>query len=175
MRTFLILLSSVLIVSGCSGPSAGRDDSVPDDRVERVSLSDTETFDAARYVDEPAVLEEVVHDVPEALMTSTAARDVRTVRRVQGFRIQIHSSLERKSALEVEENVVAWWRGMPVDSRPIDYRPVELPVEMRFVTPYYRVRIGAFESRAEAEAFLGFLNDRYAGAFPVLDTITVIR
>ena len=138
-------------------------------------LRDTEDFDERPYADSPALAAVVTHDVPESLMSGSADHGVRTVRNVQGYRIQIHSSLDRNSALEVEEQVARWWRDLLVEDRPIDYRPTELPVQMKFVTPYYRVRIGGFETRSEAEAFLGFLDGRYPDAFLVLDTITVYR
>jgi hypothetical protein len=176
VRYSLFLIAFAVLASGCSGSSASRtNDDAANDLQGRFELRDTEDFDATAYADSAALPIIIVHDVPESLMSARAADDVRTVRNVQGYRIQIHSSLERNSALQIEEEVERWWREMSLEDRPIDYSPQELPVEMRFVTPYYRVRVGGFETRAEAEAFLGFLDGRYPDAFLVLDTITVYR
>lgn len=173
-------LSSVLVLGlvlvGCSGSarSAGPGPD-PIDEGPQVDIRAVEDFDARAYRDVPAPPPAVVHDVPETLMTGRAGSDVRRTRTVQGFRIQVHASLERDAALQLEEDVKQWWNTLPAEERPIDYAPATLPVEMRFVTPYYRVRVGAFETRAAAEAFLGFLGGMYPDAFLVLDTITVYR
>ena len=171
-----LTLGLVLAVAGCSGSSrtVGPGPDLADEGPE-VDIRSVEDFDASSYRDEPAPPPAVVHDVPESLMTGRAASDVRRARSVQGFRIQVHASLERDVALQLEEEVTQWWNLLLPEERPIDYAPATLPVEMRFVTPYYRVRVGAFETRAAAEAFLGFLGGKYPDAFLVLDTITVYR
>jgi len=44
-----------------------------------------------------------------------------------------------------------------------------------YIQPYYRVRVGNFKTRAEAEHALSILNDRYTDAFIVPDTVIIIR
>lgn len=176
MVRFTAVLTFGLVIAGCSGPSAAVEDRGRDPVADsRFNLSATEDFDERPYEDSLAVEFAVSHDVPDALMRSEAAVGITTARTVQGYRIQIHASLERDTALQLEDGVTRWWNSLATEERPIDYRPDELPVHMRFVTPYYRVRIGSFEDRASAEAFLAFLGDRYPDAFLVLDSITVYR
>lgn len=166
----------VLAVFGCTTPSPTIVDTTPRvDEDRRFDYAAAEEFDESAYADSMVSLGSVEHDVPEALLSSEAAEGVVVERTVQGYRIQIHSSLERDSALRVENEVQNWWHSLDPSTRPVDYRPEELPVLMQFVTPYYRVRVGGFESRSAAEAFLGFLSQRYSDAFLVLDSITVYR
>lgn len=166
----------VLFVAGCSAPSPTLVESSPPADVDRrFDYTAAEDFDESPYADSMASFGTVDHDVPEALLRSEAAEGVVTERTVQGYRIQIHSSLERDSALRLEDDAERWWRSLEAADRPVDYNPDELPVMMQFVTPYYRVRVGGFESRSAAETFLGFLSHRYPDAFLVLDSITVYR
>lgn len=176
MVRFTAVVTFALAIMGCSGPSAAVEDQgggpVADSRFD---LSTTEDFDERPYEDSLVVELAVSHDVPDVLMRSEAAEGITTARTVQGYRIQIHASLERDAALQIEDGVARWWNSLATEQRPINYRPDDLPVHMRFVTPYYRVRIGSFEDRESAEAFLAFLGDRYPDAFLVLDSITVYR
>ncbi len=171
----VVAIGLLFFLVGCSGSSrtVGQPDVI--DEGPEIDIRSVEDFDARAYRDEPAPPPAVEHDVPEALMSGRAASDVRRARTVQGFRIQVHASLDRDAALHLEEEVTQWWNALPAEERPVDYAPQTLPVQMRFVTPYYRVRVGAFETRAAAEAFLGFLGGSYPDAFLVLDTITVYR
>ena len=175
-RFCCLIVLATLAVAGCSGPSPTLVETSPRVDVDRrFDFTAAEDFDESPYADSMASFGTLEHDVPEALLRSEAAVGVVTERTVQGYRIQIHSSLERDSALRLEDDAQRWWRSLQPEDRPIDYRPDELPVRMQFVTPYYRVRVGGFESRSAAETFLGFLSHRYPDAFLVLDSITVYR
>ncbi len=46
---------------------------------------------------------------------------------------------------------------------------------MVYIQPYYRVRVGAFASDAEADAALEFVRQEYPEAFLVPDVVTVMQ
>ena len=50
-----------------------------------------------------------------------------------------------------------------------------MPVHTVYRQPYYRVRVGNFTSRSEAERALQFLSPRYGDAFIVRDDVTVTQ
>ncbi|PSQ84464.1 MAG: hypothetical protein BRD44_00860 [Bacteroidetes bacterium QS_7_67_15] len=50
-----------------------------------------------------------------------------------------------------------------------------MPVHTVYRQPYYRVRVGNFTSRSEAERALQFLSSRYGDAFIVRDDVTVTQ
>lgn len=171
----MIIILAVVAIAGCSGSNQV----APEDNVTRAEVADVvrfEEFDAEPYADEaPNIGVEVVHSVPESIMNSTAGREARSVRSVQGFRIQIHSSLDKNGAVEKEEFARDWWRSIPAEERPVPSFGAELPTYLRYVEPYYRVRVGNFESRASAEAALTELQRMFPGAFIAIDTVTIVR
>ncbi len=92
-----------------------------------------------------------------------------TVRTVEGFRIQIYSVEDRNVAEGVLSEARVWWetqRGAP--GIPSDLQP-----EVAYIQPYYRVRIGAFEFREDADRMLALVRRQYSDAFLVPDLVTV--
>ncbi|NNE47670.1 MAG: SPOR domain-containing protein [Rhodothermales bacterium] len=176
----LIRLATVVIalsVMGCSG-SANISDRTPDRDLEYYidHIDEYEDFDETSYVDLPPVAtNEVEHDVPMELMTGSASDDSRTLETVQGFRIQIHSSLDKEGAVSAEERAKAWWQSIPAEGRPESMRQELLPVYLKYVQPYYRIRVGNFATREEAEIALELIAARFPRAFIAIDTVTVWR
>ena len=141
-----------------------------------------ETFDPAAYPAEaPAVAATVIHDVPADVMAGRvnvpgnapppqAPREPQPTQ-VEGFRVQVFSSASRESAEVVRDEAVAWWEG--VQNEP--GAPGQLEATVAYLQPYYRVRLGAFAARQDAEAALALVRRRYPEAFLVPDTVTVMR
>ena len=71
----------------------------------------------------------------------------------------------RGGACEAE----AWWG----DVRGASGAPRDLMPVVAYLQPYYRVRLGAFEFRDEAEGALTFVRQRFPEAFVVPDRVTV--
>lgn len=163
----------ILFLSACAGPRAAERDREPADDLPEpvdVRLSDYEEFDVAPFRESPREEEGIEHDVPEALMEARAGSgDARTV---QGFRIQVASSVEKDEAVAVEEQAKQWWRSEG-SSGASDVLPAELPTYVVYRQPYYRVRIGNFASRSEAERALAMVESRFPGSFIVPDTVTI--
>lgn len=97
-------------------------------------------------------------------------------RTLQGFRIQLVTTPEKDAADAYVEQAIDWWAALPAGRRP-DYLATgnELDVKIAWRQPYYRVRVGSFASRAEAEAALEAVRARFPDAFIVPDTVTVTR
>jgi len=131
-----------------------------------------ETFDPAGYeARSPAGAAEVEHDVPPRLMEGRVEVPDRgpaapTSRVVDGFRIQLFSSEDRAAAERVRGAAEAW-------SRSLSGSGAGMRGEVAWLQPYYRVRLGAFASRAEAEEALAAVRTEYPEAFLVPDLVTV--
>ena len=79
-------------------------------------------------------------------------------RTVQGFRIQILTTDDKDAADQCAAEAQEQW-GAPVD--------------VAWKAPYYRVRVGAFASRAAAQPRLDAVQEQYPDAFLVPDTVTI--
>lgn len=140
-----------------------------------VDISRYENFDPAPYPDTPLdTLATITHDVPAHLMEGRAAEGLQS--EVPGFRIQIFSSIERNAATEAQENVQTWWRRQHDESAvPEDIFPEGFPVYNVYSQPYYRIRVGDFLTREEAQALHSVLVRHSTDAFIVPDTIIITR
>jgi hypothetical protein len=141
-----------------------------------------ETFDPAGYDAQPAARAEVVHDVPARLMLGRVdvpggqtapppPANEPQARQVEGYRIQIFTSASRDAAETMRENAEVWWG----NARRAASAPREMEMMVAYLQPYYRVRIGAFESREEADEVLDFVRRQYPEAFVVPDLVTIVR
>lgn len=94
-------------------------------------------------------------------------------RTVQGFRIQVHTSANQAEAEAELAAAMQWWEGLPRARRPLGLDVDSFDVYWQ--QPYYRVRIGAFANRAEAEEALALVKPQFREAFIVPDRVTVTR
>lgn len=175
LRTVGLATLLLFFVSACAGP---RETAEP---VEEGDALPTPAVDLSAYEDfDPSVFEELAlspaaqfeHDVPDRLMEGRADAGVRS--EVQGFRIQVHSSLDKNAAVDVEEQVQEWLRAES-NSAPTSLTSGEPPIYVVYIQPYYRVRIGNFTSRQAAERAREHLALRFPGAFIVPDTVVITR
>lgn len=182
-RLPLILFSALLLVTACSGPSQTKKDNggpSPEAETEEraapkvnATLSRYETFDVSAYpTDPPERSSEIEHQVPGELMAGRADKGSRQT--VEGFRIQVFSANDQKAAQDFRERVRQWWQRVEEDA-PSDLFRDQPPIIIQYSQPYYRVRIGAFAERDDAEEALEFVQKKYSGAFVAQSTVTVIR
>ncbi len=177
-RTVTILQVALggLLLAACSGPARVTDDDTKDLEYYLDHIDQYEDFDETSYIEPPPVsTTDIEHDVPEMLMSGSASDESRTLETVEGFRIQIHSSLDKEGAVSAEERAKAWWSSLRADARPASMAMDVLPVYLKYVQPYYRVRVGNFATREEAEVALGLISQRFPRAFIAIDTVTVWR
>lgn len=169
---FLPALLAIFFVSACATVGAVEDPADPADEVEaELVLADYEEFDVTPYREAEPSRRDISHDVPAVLMDGRAGEG--TVRTVQGFRIQIASSVERYDAVLAEEQAKSWWRDDGQAGSPALFG-ADLPTYVVYMQPYYRVRVGNFTSRAEAQRALSAVERQFPGSFIVPDTVTVI-
>lgn len=113
-------------------------------------------------------------DTPPAPETPEAPRGPVT-RTVEGFRIQIGMFNDRAEADEHVEAATNWYRNLPPSQRPPYLGGSELDVHVAWRAPYYRVQVGRFANRAEANRTLDVVTRRFPDAFPVPAVVTVTR
>jgi hypothetical protein len=176
-------LVCLLVVAGCSGPpqttnNGSTDASGPSDRTNdaeqrRMALAEAETFDVSQYpTPKPARDVDVQHQVPVRLMQGRADEGV--TQTIQGYRVQVYSAQDKQSADEFRERVSIWWdeaKGKAPDE-PFAGR---LLIVVEYGQPYYRVRVGAYATREEANEALEFIEQEFEDAFVARSQVTVTR
>ena len=90
-------------------------------------------------------------------INEVATRDMRSY--VSGFRIQVMSSNNRTKALEAKAKL---YQDFP-----------ELKSYLLYQSPNYRLRVGNFKDRNEAELYLDSIKGSFPGVFVVPDKIEV--
>ena len=90
---------------------------------------------------------------------------------VRGFQIQIHSTLDKTSAEVMLNTAESWWGSMEKQAQRSLFGVGYLPVEIKWLDPYYRVRIGHFRTREEARSVMGEIAKQFPAALVVPDTI----
>jgi hypothetical protein len=179
-RPALILLP-LLLLAACSAPREVVEIPRPLPAPEVEGHPSYETFDPSEYDAEPRIaptVPQVEHDVPTGLMEGRIVverDDPSQPVVVEGFRIQLFSSQSKVSADGVRDEVVDWWRTARERFAEGEVFPYGLRPAVVFTSPYYRVRLGAFPTRADASLALEVLRERYPEAFIVPDTITLSR
>jgi len=98
-----------------------------------------------------------INEDPDAgQLFETWVRANRALPEVAGWRVQLMSTTDRP---KVEEAQARFKLLFP-----------EVPADWVHERPYYKLRVGAFRSRAEALAFMAeTLKDSYPGAYPAKD------
>ena len=175
----LLALAAALALSACAttAPPTGPAPPVEDDAPAYPAY---ETFDPSGYDAEPDVRTDVDHDVPARVMAgrvvvpggaapAPAPADDEP-REVDGYRVQVFSSNSRDSAERVRAQALSWWQG---GARDRAGAPASLDARVVYLQPYYRVRLGAFATREEADAALRLVRDEFPEAFLVADRVTV--
>jgi hypothetical protein len=156
-----------VLLAACAGPR----EATPPPPPPEPSYPAYETFDPSGYDAQPArAPAEVQHDVPPRLMQGRVdVPDGTGERVVDGFRIQVFSSDSRDAAESVRAQAEAWW----AEARSQSGAPGDLMPTVAYLQPYYRVRLGGFEFRDEAERALAFVRARFPEAFIVPDQVTI--
>lgn len=180
--TKLIIVPAVLLfVVGCTGPqestsqpAGGEDTGEGRDSRTTMSIAPYETFDARQFEAQPPRLSTaaIIHTVPRQLMEARADQGVKQI--VDGFQIQVYSSVERAAAEEMRQEVQTWWEEER-DEEAATLFPEGMPINIEFGQPYYRVRIGAFAEREQALEALSFVRNTFADAFIARAQVTVTR
>lgn len=106
----------------------------------------------------------------------TPAPRTPVTRTVQGFRIQILTTPDKREADEEMAEAMDWYRSLPASKRPPYLGSgSDLSIDARWQQPYYRLRVGTFASRDEAQQALSVVRDAYKDAFLVPEQVTITR
>lgn len=177
LRPALVLVSAALVLSACSGarPASGPAAS----EAPGASYPAYETFNPAAYPAPAPAPVPTEHDVPARVMRGRVEVPGQTgalptepqPRQVEGYRVQIFSTASRETADRMRSEALAWWETAQRQAGA----PREMEIAVAYLQPYYRVRMGAFADRAEAERALALVRQRYPEAFLVPDLVTVMR
>jgi hypothetical protein len=105
--------------------------------------------------------------------SATSTRDLPTdvSGPVRGFQIQIHTTDEKATAENVVAEAQTWWASLDEQEKRRLYGSTSMPVEVKWLQPYYRVRMGHFRSREEARGLLSQVAGQFPAAFIVPDTL----
>ncbi len=161
---FILLLA----LSACSPTREVADEPLPPEEAEaevgsRSALLTADDLDDLRPDPSDRFLA-IEHTIPEAFRLSE--RNLHEIDNNAGYRIQLLSTQNIDEADSKSLDYYDWaseYQQMPFDRTPeayIDFRP-----------PYYRVRIGDFRRRSEANSYLAILREYFPGAWVVMDTI----
>ncbi len=176
IRIHAVFLSLALVfLAACAGPREATDPVEDADELPtpEVQMSDYEDFDSSTYTEPPPGADPgIEHDVPASLMEGRADSGVES--NVRGFRVQVFQTLDKNSAVDLEEDAKAWWSEVQEEAPP-GLLGDDMAISVVYMQPYYRVRIGNFTSRDAAERARSYLTRRFPDAFIVPDTITVTR
>lgn len=172
----LSVLGLAVVLCACTGASqtsgqTGPSEPDPDPKEGAPSIAEYETFDPSAYtVRPPERTVEVTHRVPSRLLQGQADKGV--TRTVEGFRIQVFSARDKQAAQDFREKVRQWWKANRDNSSFSDLGK-DPPIVVQYSQPYYRIRIGAFAERDEAEEALAVVHREYPNAFISRGTVTV--
>ena len=90
---------------------------------------------------------------------------------LRGFQIQIYTTAERTAAENTADTAKQWWKKLDENKQRALFGVSELPVNIKWRQPYYRVSIGHFSSREEARAVLDIVSREFPAAFVVADAM----
>ena len=184
LRPALLVAASVSLAA-CTG--AGPESPLVDPDAERPveGFPAYETFDPSGYDADPEEgVTSIDHDVPARVMEGTVnvpgqtgqaapapPPDEPVERQVDGYRVQIFNTASRDAAERVRSEADAWWQR----ARPASGAPRDMDLRIAYQQPYYRVRMGGFATREEADQALALVRQQYPDAFLVSDLVTVRR
>jgi hypothetical protein len=173
----VLFVAALLTLTACAGTRPPSGPAAPD--APAPTYPAYETFDASAYPAAAPAPAPTEHDVPARVMsgrvevpgqTGSLPREPQP-RQVEGHRVQIFSTASRETAEGMRAEALAWWEG--AQNQPGAPRAMEIAVV--YLQPYYRVRLGAFAQREDAERALDLVRTRYADAFLVPDLVTVME
>jgi len=172
-----VAAAAMLLVSGCSSGSRVAAEEDEPLVAPPATWAEVETHDLSDRDVTPPVRQRVVrHDVPAILLESRA--DDGIVEEVQGFRVQVFSSIERNEALIMQDAVEDWIESLSDERRRelgLGNATSEAIARTVFASPYYRVRVGNFRTRNEAMALRDAMQRRFPQLLVVPDKVRVTR
>lgn len=174
LSVFLFFAFSFLLGSGCASQAPAMVDEAPSIEQGPTNWAEVERVDVAAFKEETVEKDrKIEHDVPAVLMTSSA--DKGTLEEIDGFRIQVFASEVRNDAVKAEDELRLWIQSLSEQRKQVLGLKTPPTIYSSYKQPYYRVRMGDFESRSQAQPIVTALKSRFSGALVVPDVIQVRR
>lgn len=104
-------------------------------------------------------------------MQGLASAGVSTQR--SGFRVQVALVREKVGADAVVDEVTQWLDLMREDNPDMSLFQKNYPVHNIYLQPYFRVRVGDFVDRDQADELLAYMIDEFPRALVVEDQINI--
>lgn len=101
------------------------------------------------------------HEIEDLLERHKNMDQNQSEKMVKGFRIQLYAGLDRGAADKIKLEFLGIWP--------------EIQVFQTYNRPTFRVRVGNFLTRSEAEMFCQRVKNQFTGAFVVPELIQIIR
>ena len=175
MRLYTLLICFLLIatVSACSSSGTTVVDEGPREpslEEKLNALPEYETFDPSAYPAQAIVEDEAIeHRVPVELMEGRASKSL--LASASGYRVQIALAREKGDADKLVDEATQWLLKMREEKPDISVFNQNLPIHNIYLQPYFRIRIGDFASRRDAEVLRAEIESEYPGALVVVDQI----
>lgn len=90
------------------------------------------------------------------------------------YHVQLQITEDKDQALKILDRGRQWWANQPASQRPpLGERPdaSPSPLAIEWKAPYYRVRLGPFASKSQAETVLDAAHSAFPDAFVVPDRV----
>lgn len=174
IRIAAVMLGFLVFWAGCSGPK----ETIRKEPDRSVELAEVETFDAEPYRVYPMEEEafDLEHRVPAALMNPSVGGDRPSEMPVMrsGYRIQIFSGEKKVNADQRYNDALVWWNQTYAKADTLQgVLSANLPIHLEYQPPYYKVRIGDFLTRRQAQKALSVVQQRFEAAWIVPDQVIV--
>ncbi len=89
----------------------------------------------------------------------------------RGFQIQIYATSETAEARAVAEEASDWFAALDDDMKRMLHGSTNIPVEIKWLQPHYRIRVGRFRTREAARNMWEKMQGDFPAALIVPDTI----
>ena len=160
-----LALVLALALSACAGPRPDTDPAPPD----TVTYPDETPAQPGSSYDPPAPAPVYPPATTPAPAPAPAPAPVPAPRQVDGFRVQVYASSTAAGSEQKRAEAQAWWAA---EQRRTGF---VAPLEAYVVNQegLYKVRMGAFTNRQDAEAALALVRQRFPDAFLTPDRVTI--
>lgn len=148
MRHTIILCVTCFLISACGGSRASKESEQSANSARIIGIENlNEDFDPSNLVEPPIpVIPKMEERANRANAGDEGAESVADIpKEVIGYRIQILQTENAQEAREFQQDAIL---------------RLDIDAYVSYDNPYYKVRIGDFPSRYEAEEFLTTLEDR---------------
>ncbi len=149
--------AALLALSACSGPRP---------------VAEPPVSETVSYPDAPAPVPAPVYEpapTPAPVYEPAPTPAPAPSRQVQGFRVQVYASDSAAGGEQARADAASWWAS---EQRRSGFQ-APLDAYVVYLDGLYKVRMGAFTNRSDAESALQLVRTRFPDAFLTPDLVTI--